>query len=365
MGLFNSMREPVFLKESSNAQVQLDEFKKIRNLLNEEGKKLIDKEIRQLEYGLIGEQNIAFELKNSHMPMYILHDICFSDGELEAQIDYLVFTRKLCFVIECKNLYGNIEIDNNGNFIRYMKLGGKYNREGIYSPITQNKRHIELMNKIARDKRNYRITKFLTDKAFESSFQPIIVLSNPKTVLNAKHAPKYIKDQVVRTDNLIEYIKKMNARVSMLSAQSDKGLLSWAESFLTASIDLHKDYTEKYKQYIIDGEEKTSSREDAVISSSINIIAENKVQGVEEDNNILEVDSVEDTEIFKELKSYRLTKSREEKVKPYFIYNNKQIKIIIMRKPQSKEELMKIYGFGEVKTAKYGEDIIKIVKKYL
>lgn len=71
MGLFNSMREPVFLKESSNAQVQLDELKKIRNSLNEEVKNLIDKEIRQLEYGLIGEQNIAFELKNSHMPMKI------------------------------------------------------------------------------------------------------------------------------------------------------------------------------------------------------------------------------------------------------------------------------------------------------
>lgn len=363
MGLFNSMREPVFLKESSNAQVQLDELKKIRNSLNEEGKNLIDKEIRQLEYGLIGEQNIAFELKNSHMPMYILHNICFSDGELEAQIDYLVFTRKLCFVIECKNLYGNIEIDNNGNFIRYMKLGGKYNREGIYSPITQNKRHIELMNKIARDKRNYKITKFLTDKAFESSFQSIIVLSNPKTVLNAKHAPKYIKDQVVRTDNLIEYIKKMNARISMLSSKSDRDLLLWAESFLNASIDLHKDYTKKYKQYIIDGEEKTSPREDVVISSSTEIIEENKFQDIED--NILEVDSVEDTEIFKELKAYRLKKSREEKVKPYFIYNNKQIKFIITRKPQTKDELKKIYGFGDIKVDKYGEDIISIVKKYL
>ena len=60
-----------------------------------------------------------------------------------------------------------------------------------------------------------------------------------------------------------------------------------------------------------------------------------------------------------------MKKSREEKVKPYFIYNNKQIKFIITRKPQTKDELKKIYGFGDIKVDKYGEDIISIVKKYL
>jgi len=32
--------------------------------------------------------------------------------------------------------------------------------------------------------------------------------------------------------------------------------------------------------------------------------------------------NVQDLDIFKELKAYRLTKSREEKIKPYFIYND-------------------------------------------
>lgn len=366
MGLFNNMREPVFLKESNNAQNQLAELKKLRSSLNEEGKMIIDKEIKQLEYGIIGEQNIAFELKNSHMPMYVLHDVCFSDGELDAQIDYLVFTRKLCFVIECKNLYGNIEIDKDGNFIRYMKVGNKYNREGIYSPITQNKRHIELMKKIARDNRKYRITKFLTDKAFESSFQSVVVLSNPKTVLNAKYAPKYIKDHVIRIDNLIAYMQKMNAKISIASANSDKNLLSWAESFLKADTDMQKDYTEKYKQYIINNAEDNISEEEEVVTFNNRFVTEeNNIQDVEDNNSIEEVDSVEDTEIFKELKAYRLKKSREEKVKPYFIYNNKQIKFIITRKPQTKDELKKIYGFGDIKVDKYGEDIISIVKKYL
>ena len=69
MGLFNKMRGPVFLKEDSDAKVQLKQLKDLEPLLNEEGKKKINQDIKYLEYGIIGEDNIAFELKNSNMPM--------------------------------------------------------------------------------------------------------------------------------------------------------------------------------------------------------------------------------------------------------------------------------------------------------
>ena len=29
----------------------------------------------KIEWGMAGEQNIDFELKNSHMPMYVIHDL--------------------------------------------------------------------------------------------------------------------------------------------------------------------------------------------------------------------------------------------------------------------------------------------------
>ena len=105
MGLFDKMKEPVFLKESSDAQRQLEVLRALESKLTQEGREKLRQDIRYLEYGIQGENQIAFELKNSHMPMYILHDIYLEDGELSAQIDYLVFTKKLCFVIECKNLY--------------------------------------------------------------------------------------------------------------------------------------------------------------------------------------------------------------------------------------------------------------------
>ncbi len=40
MGLFDKMKEPVFLKESSNVEIQLEQLRKLEPLLNAEGKKI-------------------------------------------------------------------------------------------------------------------------------------------------------------------------------------------------------------------------------------------------------------------------------------------------------------------------------------
>ena len=97
--------------------------------------------------GIIGEDNILFELKNSGMDMVVLHDLYIeSVSGASAQIDFLVLTPKINFVLECKNLFGNIEINSKGDFIRTIRCGGRYYKEGIYSPITQNQRHLQVLN---------------------------------------------------------------------------------------------------------------------------------------------------------------------------------------------------------------------------
>lgn len=245
--LFNKLSEPVFLKESSNAELQLEQLKALESLLDEEGKKVIQQDITCLEYGIAGEKNIAFELKNSHIPMYILHDIYLESGDLSAQIDYLVFTRKLCFIIECKNLYGNISIDNNGRFVRTMYFGTRKVQEGLYSPITQNIRHLELIRKIQTD-RNNGLMRLLTASAFTSFYKSVVVLANPKTILNDKYATKEIKNQVIRADQLAKYIKESNAASKELSS-SDEEMQKWAQSYLNRNKENEMTYLEKYDKY--------------------------------------------------------------------------------------------------------------------
>ena len=73
-------------------------------------KEKIEEQIKYAEAGLLGEKQIAFELKNSGIDMYVLHDIYLEKGDLSAQIDFLLITRRHLYVIECKNLFGNIEL---------------------------------------------------------------------------------------------------------------------------------------------------------------------------------------------------------------------------------------------------------------
>lgn len=348
MGVFDKIKDPIFLKEGNEASIQLLELKALEPFLNEEGQLIIRQDIKNLEYGIYGEKNIAFELKNIHMPMYILHDVYLQEGDLSAQIDYLVFTKKLCFVIECKNLYGNIEVNNSGDFIRTTEFGNKKKKEGIYSPVTQNQRHLELMKKIKINSKGNVLLKLMTERYFEDFYKTVVVLANPKTVLNVKFAKKEIKDKVIKADQLGEYIKR-NYKACKEDSHSEAGMLKWAQSYLDYHKGVKKDYTKKYDKYrIIENARKDFTIDPASVVSNIQSEKSDTFQ-------------LEDSEIFKALKKFRLDKSREEKIKPYYIYNDKQLKDLILKMPKYKNELLKVSGFNDLKVNKYGDDILSIL----
>lgn len=353
MGIFDRMKEPVFLRESNNAEMQLNALRALEPELNQEGKVILAQDIKKLEYGIAGEKKIKYELRNCHMPIYILHDVCFSDGELDAQIDYIVFTKKMSFLIECKNLYGSINIDNTGAFSRTVDYGTYKKTEGIYSPITQNQRHLELMKKITMEHISNPLIRMISGKHFEEYNRSIVVLANESTILNNRYAPKNVKNKVIRADALIEYIKK-TYRESNIPEDSEKSLLERAQSYLKLHKELERDYITKYDKYKVD---KTEG--DRVCNRNV----EQKMYDGSKNVTDVQID-IENTEIFKELRMYRLSKSREENIKPYFIYNDNQLKDLIIKMPHNKEELMNVSGFGEAKVKKYGDAIIEIVDKY-
>lgn len=234
------------------------------------------------------------------MPMYILHDVYLTDGELSAQIDYLVFTKKLIFVLESKNLYGNIEITNNGDFIRTMEFNGKKKREGIYSPVTQNQRHLALMKKLRIDSKKNIFSKKFEEREFEMSYIPLIVMANPKTILDARYAKADVKNQVIRGDQLIKKIKEMYDNSNNI-AISDKQLEAMARFYLSLHRENTKDYCKKYEQFKKNPQDTN------------NQYAEKEFASNDEQNVV----PTEETDLYRELKEYRLNKSREEKMKAY------------------------------------------------
>lgn len=241
MGIFDKIKEPIFLKESNSLQIQLDQLEQLSKTAGSATASRIQQDIRLVQAGLTGENNIAFELKHSHMPMIVLHDLYLERGDLSAQIDYLIITRKRHFIVECKNLVGDIQVTNTGDFIR--TIGNK--KEGIYSPITQNQRHLELLKQLRKDTKSNLITQALFEKFFYDAYRSVVVLSNPKSILNIKYAPKDLKKQIIKGDQLIAFIKKVNDEPG-IEPSPEKAMEEMAQFFLSQHKENPVDYTAKY-----------------------------------------------------------------------------------------------------------------------
>lgn len=360
MGLFQKKIGPVFLKEDSDSKEVIEKLQILSAKASGELKREIDKQIRIAQYGLLGEQNIAFELKNSGMDMYILHDIYLEVDGLSAQIDYILVTRKHIYVIECKNLIGNIEVDSSGSFIRTYEIAGRKIKEGIYSPITQNQRHLQVIKELGLKHRKNILAKAFYEKYFDSTHKSLVVLANPKTCLYAKYAKKEMKEKIIRADQLIARIKEIE-NASKEGEMSGEAMRETAESFLNASVKNASDYTRKYEELL------TAVESEDVASEVVHCANEDSVpeEPIAEELHVTTAEKAFDKEkVIQELKKFRLDFSRAEGVKPYYIFTDAQMNDLLERRPETKEQLLEVSGFGKAKVEKYGEHILKILNAF-
>jgi hypothetical protein len=88
------MKEAIIYFDGKTLENKINFLKKKLSKASEEEKVYIESDIRKYEYGIKGENKILYELKNSHIPMLIMHDlnICYKD--YKAQIDYIIMTPK-------------------------------------------------------------------------------------------------------------------------------------------------------------------------------------------------------------------------------------------------------------------------------
>lgn len=323
MELFSRFRDTVFLKEDSDLEKQLDELRNIREKLQNTDE--IDKDIKLLEYGLAGEKEIAFELKNANIGMYVLHDVTFEYDGNKAQIDYLLFTRGYFYLIECKNLVGNITVDSNGQFYREYEYKGKKIKESIYSPYTQAVRHQDMMKKVWSANHS-KLDNFIFGRFHgKNFFRPIVVLSNSKSFLNTKYAPKEIRNDIIRADQLISYIQKDIDNMDSAELCGEKMLKQAADVWLSRSITNNTNISNKYLNAIKDKDDKAD--------------LENK------------------------LRTFRKEKSKSMNVPAYYIFTDEELNNLLEIMPKTIEELKTKRILTDIKIKCHGEEIIEIVKK--
>lgn len=246
MGLF-SKPEVVVLKDTCDSKEFLSKLQELRASVpdSSHAAEKIDKEIAVTEAGIYGEDSILFELKNSGMDLVVIRDLFIqTQNGRTAQIDFFVITPYANVIIECKNLFGNIEINNKGDFIRTFNFKGHYYKEGIYSPITQNERHLDVYKDCWEDNKGL-VTKLIAGKFFADYNKTIVVLANPKTVVNDKFAKKEIKQQVIRCDQLVNFLKNLKTD----DHRNLKAMRESGERVLAMNVQERTDYLNKFKEF--------------------------------------------------------------------------------------------------------------------
>ena len=108
-------KETIFYKTNSDLEDKYNALCKLKKDYpnNEE----LSVELYIVKKGLDGENEISYELSKSNIGMYVLRDIKLKYEDLTAQIDYIVITPIYTYLIECKNLIGNITVNEKGDFI--------------------------------------------------------------------------------------------------------------------------------------------------------------------------------------------------------------------------------------------------------
>lgn len=345
INIFNKFKDTVMYSAGDTLEKKIKYLeRKLDTAIGDEAKK-ITMCIKKYKRGIIGEKKIIFELMNSHIPMYILHDLNLEYKGYRAQIDFVVITCKNYYIIECKNLYGNMSIDKVGNFYR----GSGSSKRAIYNPITQVDRHIGLIREYVNDK-NGLIGKIITNRYFDNLYHGIVVLANDETVLSDSLAPRSISERVIRVDRLVEYIKQVEAR-SDNYASSGEEIKKSADRLLALSVCKK------------DGDENSRSLEkfDSLECDNNDRILDNRNEGVT--GKLVYKVNKDDDMLRDRLRTYRLKKSKELNYKPYYIFNDATMYRVIDAKPKTMEELIKIHGIGEVKARVYGKDILEIIKE--
>ena len=318
-------RDTIFYKETSDLE---DKCKALKRL-NEEypnNDELLN-ELYMVKKGLDGENEIAYQLKKANIGMYVLRDVKVKFQDLTAQIDYVIITPIYTYLVECKNLIGNITVTEKGDFIREYTINGKKIKKGMYSPLRQVEAQREVLRKIW-ESRSSKIRKLLASNYFNNYRRVLVVAANQDTILNTKNAPKEMKYKIIRADALIKQLEyDFNHREKDEVLASKKEMEEAAKSYIDISVKEDIDYYDYYKQKYC-----TNMKDDGTNSLKERLI------------------------------ELRKNRSKEMNIPAYYVFTNEELDKLVKIKPKSVEDLKGI--LAPIKIKIHGVQIIEKINNY-
>ena len=258
--------------------------------------------------------------------MFILHDVNLVYEDLKAQIDFIVITPWCCYFIECKNLIGNISVNEKGDFIREYSFKGHKVKKGMESPYRQVQAQRDVYKKIWL-KLQGKLKGFLFERNFESFHRVLVVATNGENILNTKYAPKEMKNNIIKADALIRKLEYDRDHSDRDLWDNEKSMEQWANHFIKLNVEKEENFENVFEDC-----------EDKVESSNTDILKERLIE-------------------------FRKQRSKEKNIPAYYVFNNDELERILEILPKTYEDLKKSKILTDVKINSHGKDIVNIINQ--
>ena len=324
LDIFDKFRDAIILKEDCELERKVKYLEELKN--KNHNNKSITQQLYIAQKGLEGENEIIYQLKKSNIGMFILHDVNLVYEDLKAQIDFVVITPWCCYFIECKNLIGNILVNEKGDFIREYSFKGHKVKKGIESPYRQVQAQRDVYKKIWL-KLQGKLKSFLFERNFESFHRVLVVAANGENILNTKYAPKEMKNNIIKADALIRKLEYDRDRSDRDLWDNKKAMEQWANHFIKLNIEKEENF-----------EIKLEDCEDKVESLNVDVLKERLIE-------------------------FRKQRSKEKNIPAYYVFNNDELEKILQILPKTLEDLKKSKILNDVKVNAHGKDIVNIINQ--
>lgn len=195
----------MILKSKDTRTEDIQELNRLLTLnISSKQRSLVERELKYLMSGNSGESNSAYYLDfrfKESKNWAVIHDLRIEHKGLVAQIDHLLINRYMeIHVLETKNYFYGIKINENGEFLFYNGKG----TTGVESPIEQNKRHIDVLRKVIED-RNYAPTRLCV--SIPITYKNYVLVA-PSAKIDRPTNSRFDTSMVIKADAYSSHIEK-------------------------------------------------------------------------------------------------------------------------------------------------------------